>query len=78
MNRRMDVLDRQVYDLISSRGELDGNVPIILLSVSLVVANQDVDEVNKWYEEVRITPKSDEAIQYLYILLMIGTYLNVV
>ena len=50
--KRMGFLDRRIYTNFSSRG-VDKSPAPILLAVTMYVKNDRVDEVDRWYEEVR-------------------------
>lgn len=52
MRDMVDILDRKIYKHISTRGSSQGPAPV-MTCVSFVVRQDDVDEINRWYEEVR-------------------------
>ena len=52
ISNKLTKLDRRIYADISSRGYAGGPAPLIM-TVAFVVENKHVDEVNRWYEEVR-------------------------
>ena len=54
---RMKYMDRRIYTDFSSRG-LDTSPAPILLVVKMYVKNERVEEVDRWYEEVRRTTLS--------------------
>lgn len=49
---QLEWLDRRVYRDISSRGRSEGPAPV-LMTVSLLVRDELVSDVNRWYEKVR-------------------------
>ena len=51
ISSKISYMDRRIYKDLSSRGEADGPAPIIM-SVSFVVKDEHVPELNRWYEEV--------------------------
>jgi hypothetical protein len=53
--KRMGYLDRRIYTNFSSRG-VDKSPAPILLAVTMYVRDDRVDEVDRWYEEVRRGP----------------------
>jgi hypothetical protein len=50
LGRKMALVDRRVYELVSSRGEGEGPAAVVM-SVTLVMGRQVEGEVHKWYEE---------------------------
>ena len=48
---KLKKLDRRIYADISTRGEFDGPAPVIMC-ITLVVKDDHLDELNRWYEEV--------------------------
>lgn len=50
--QRMKYMDRRIYTNVSSRG-VDKSPAPILLAVTMYVRSEHVDEVDRWYEEVR-------------------------
>ncbi len=49
---RMKYMDRRIYSLFSSKGK-DKSPAAVLLAVTMYVRDERVDEVDRWYEEVR-------------------------
>ena len=49
---RMKYMDRRIYTDFSSRG-IDRSPAPVLLAVKMYVKTERVDEVDRWYEEVR-------------------------
>ncbi|KAK5127138.1 hypothetical protein LTR85_008498 [Meristemomyces frigidus] len=46
-------LDRKIYRTVSTRGDFKGPAPV-QVAVSMTLADADLDEFNKWYEEEHI------------------------
>jgi hypothetical protein len=57
--KHMKYLDRRIYTNFSSRG-VDRSPALILLAVTIYVRKDRVDDVDRWYEEVRRTWTSHE------------------
>lgn len=51
-DKKLDWIDRRVYKDISSRGSSKGPAPVVIV-VALLVRNDMIAEVHRWYEEVR-------------------------
>jgi hypothetical protein len=49
----LDLVERRLYKVVSTRGAVKGPSPIIM-TVSLSVPRAHVDEVNRWYEQVSL------------------------
>lgn len=53
LNHKLNFLDRRIYSDVSSRGRNGGPAPVVM-TVAFLVANELVDEMNRWYEEEHI------------------------
>jgi hypothetical protein len=65
--KRMKFMDRRIYTDFSSRG-VDRSPAPVLLVVKMYVRNEWVDEVDRWYEEVRLVlrPPNGEGMPTLH------------
>lgn len=53
INDGLELLDRRIYKTLSTRGESGGPAPVIM-AVTFVVEESLVDELQAWYQQVRI------------------------
>ena len=47
----LETLDRRFYSFVASRGSYTGPPPV-LVGIQMVIKESDLDEANKWYDEV--------------------------
>jgi hypothetical protein len=50
----MEILDRRVYTLVSSRGVEDPKLAPVLMAVAMDIDQQYEEDLNRWYEEVSL------------------------